>query len=144
MPDLVIDYHSETMDDEIRSFCESNGGVNIWFETLREQTLERTVDLMATRGRIVIMAGRDAMPPFPIGKFYVNDLKMCGFAMFNATDEEQRHAAEYMNTAFINNQWKPQVGKTFSLDEAALAHQLQEENTLQGSGTLAGKIVLEV
>ena len=52
--DLTVDYHSPTMDDEIRSFTESQGGINVWFETLREPTLDRTVSLMAPRGRIVL------------------------------------------------------------------------------------------
>jgi NADPH2:quinone reductase len=34
------------------------------------------------------------------------------------------------------------IGRTFPLAEAAAAHRLQEENTLQKAGTLTGKIVL--
>ena len=36
----------------------------------------------------------------------------------------------------------PRKGARAALADAAAAHQLQEENTLQGAGTLSGKIVL--
>ena len=142
--DLVLDYHSPTLDDDIRSFAEPNGGINVWFETQREPTLDRTVELMAQRGRIVLMAGRTARPEFPVGPFYVKDLRMCGFAMFNATPGEQRAAATALNDLYEAGSWRPNVGKTFPLSEAAAAHQLQEDNTLGMQGTLTGKIVLEV
>jgi NADPH2:quinone reductase len=142
--DLVLNYHSKTLDDDIRKFAEKFGGVDVWFETQRQPTFDRTVSLMAKRGRIVLMAGRDARPEFPVGPFYVNDLKLLGFAMFNATPEEQRIAATTINILTDNGGWKPNIGKVFPLDQAAAAHRLQEDNTLNKAGTLDGKIVLEV
>ena len=139
----MIDYHSPSLDDEIRSFTESSGGIDVWFETLREPTFDRTIGLMAKRGRIVLMAGRQARPEFPVGPFYVNDLRMCGFAMFNASPDEQRESANAINDFFNQGAWHPHVGKTFPLSEAAAAHQLQEDNTLGNQGTLTGKIVLQ-
>lgn len=141
--DCVLDYHSASLDDDIRAFVEPLGGINVWFETLREPTFDRTVPLMAKRGRIILMAGRDARPEFPVGPFYVNDLRMLGFAMFNASPEEQREAATSLNVLYENGNWRPNISKTFPLAEAADAHRLQEDNTLGGKGTLAGKIVLE-
>lgn len=142
--DLALDYHSESLDDDIAAFAEETGGVNLWFETQREPTFDRTIGLLAKRGRLILMAGRDARPEFPVGPFYVKDLRMLGFAMFNATPDEQRTSAEAMNAAYTAGQWKPNIGQSFPLAEAAAAHQLQEENTLQKTGTLSGKIVLEV
>ena len=140
--DLVLNYHSATMDDEIRKFAEPTGGVNVWFETQREPTLDRTVGLMAPRGRIVLMAGRDARPEFPVGPFYTKDLRMLGFAMFNATPAEQKEAATTINILAENGNWSPPIGRRMKLSEAADAHRLQEENTIGKTGTLAGKIVL--
>jgi NADPH:quinone reductase len=141
--DLALNYHSPAIDDEIRKFAEPNGGVNVWFETQREPTLDRTVGLMASRGRIVLMAGREARPEFPVGPFYVKDLRMSGFAMFNATPDEQREAAHTLNVLYENGAWRPSIGRKLPLAQAAAAHQLQEDNTLGKKGTLAGKIVLE-
>ncbi|MCA8998011.1 MAG: NADPH:quinone reductase [Planctomycetaceae bacterium] len=140
--DAVADYKSPTLDDDIRAFAEDNGGLDFWWETQREPDLERTIPLMKKRGRIVLMAGRDAKPQFTMGPFYVNDLRLVGFAMFNATPDEQREAAEEMNRWFDEGHWAPQIGRRFPLREAAAAHQLQEENTLQKAGTLSGKIIV--
>jgi NADPH:quinone reductase len=142
--DRVLNYQSDTLDQDIRNFAERHGGVHIWFETQRQPTFDRTVSLMAKRGRIVLMAGREARPEFPVGPFYVNDLRLLGFAMFNASPEEQRAAATTINVLAENGEWKPNIGKVFPLEEAAAAHQLQEDNTLNKTGTLDGKIVLEV
>lgn len=140
--DLVLDYHSPALDDEIRAFVERHGGINIWWETQREPTFDRTIGLMAKRGRIVLMAGREARPEFPVGPFYVNDLRLVGFAMFNASPEEQRECASAIEAASNAGKWHPQIGAAFPLSEAARAHQLQEDNTLGKKGTLSGKIVL--
>lgn len=140
--DLVLNYNKHNLDDQIRAFSLPHGGVHLWFETQREPTLDRTVSAMAPRGRIVLMAGRAARPEFPVGPFYVKDLRILGFAMFNGAPEEQRAAADKLNTLYDFNRWKPLVGKTMSLSEAAEAHELQENNTLKRLGTLRGKIVL--
>ncbi|MGC1272651.1 MAG: NADPH:quinone reductase [Planctomycetaceae bacterium] len=143
--DLVLDYNSPAIEDDLRRFVEAEGdgkGFHVWFETQRQPNLDRTVGLMRQRGRIVLMAGRDARPEFPLGKFYTNDLRIFGFAMFNASSEEQKEAGRHLGQLYEAGNWKPQVGKTFPLAEAAAAHRLQEENTLHGAGTLEGKIVL--
>jgi NADPH2:quinone reductase len=140
--DLVLNYNDHNLDDQIRAFSLPHGGIHVWFETQREPTLDRTVSLMAPRGRIVLMAGRAARPEFPVGPFYVKDLRMIGFAMFNGAPEEQRAAADKLNTLYEFNRWKPQIGRTLPLHDAAVAHELQEANTLHKQGTIQGKIVL--
>ena len=97
---------------------------------------------MAPRGRIVIMAGRQAQPVFPVGPFYVKGLSLFGFAMFNIPAAEQHGCAGDINRWLAEKKLQPLIGKTFHFNEAAAAHRLQEENTLQKTGTLTGKIVL--
>jgi NADPH2:quinone reductase len=138
--DVVLDYRSPSLDQELKSSAPQ--GIDLWWETLREPNLERTIGFMRKRGRIVLMAGRAARPVFPLGAFYINELRMVGFAMFNASPDEQRRCADAMNAWYASGAWRPQIGRTMKLSEAAAAHRLQEENTLQGAGTLSGKIVL--
>jgi NADPH:quinone reductase len=117
--------------------------VNVWWETLREPNFERTVPLLAMRGRMILMAGRDAKPAFPVGPFYVKDCSLHGFAMFNATADEQRVAAEDINRWMSEGKLKAQIDRILPLSETALAHRLQEESTVQRTSALAGKIVLK-
>lgn len=139
--DLVLTYRDASLDDRLRAEAEANG-IDVWFETQREPTPDRTVELMSKRGRIIFMAGRTARPEFPVGPFYVKDLRLFGFAMFNASADEQRVCANAINELFGNGGWSPQIGRKFPLSEAAAAHQLQEDNTLGGQGTLSGKIIV--
>jgi NADPH2:quinone reductase len=98
---------------------------------------------MATRGRIVVIAGRDARPVLPLGPFYVKDCSLLGFAMFNAGAREQRSAANAMNRWLQEGKLKARIDRVMPLAEAAEAHRLQEESTVRKSGALAGKIVLK-
>jgi NADPH2:quinone reductase len=140
--DAVADYRAADLDEQIRSFSAAGGGLDLWWETQREPTLDRSIGLMKKRGRIIVMAGRDARPSFVLGPFYVNDLRLIGFAMFNASPAEQQAAAMQMNDWFEQGLWQPLIGQVFPLQEAAAAHALQEANTLQKAGTLTGKILV--
>ena len=121
---------------------ELHGGLNLWYETQPPGDLDKVVDAMAPRGRIIVMAGRLAKPTFTNGPFYVKGLSMHGFAMFNFTAAEQAACAEAINGWTSSGKLKAIIGKRFPLSETAAAQQLQEENTLKKAGTLTGKIVL--
>lgn len=139
--DVVVNYKTEDVDAAIKAFAPE--GINVWWETLREPNFERTIPLLAMRGRMVIMAGREAKPVFPVGPFYVKDCSLHGFAMFNATVREQRNAANAINRWVTEGKLKARIDRVLPLSEAAAAHRLQEESTIQMKGTLAGKIVLK-
>lgn len=138
--DLALNYKTEDVDAAIKAFAPE--GVNVWWETLREPDFERTVPLLALRGRMVLMAGRDAKPAFPVGAFYTKDCTLFGFAMFNSAAAEQQSAATDLNRWLVEGRLKAQIDRVLPLAEAAAAHRLQEESTIQKSGALAGKIVL--
>jgi NADPH2:quinone reductase len=138
--DLAINYRTEDVDGRIKEVAPK--GVNVWWETLREPNFERAVSLLAANGRMVIMAGREARPPFPVGPFYVKGCSLFGFAMFNAAADVQRAAADDINRWLAEGKLKPRIDRILPLSEAAAAHQLQEDNTIGKAGTLAGKIVL--
>ena len=139
--DLAINYKTEDVDTAIKKF--SPAGVQVWLETLREPDFERAVPLLSQRGRMVVMAGREARPVFPVGPFYVKDCSLYGFAKFNATPDEQRRAAEGINGWLASGKLKPRIDRVLPLSKAADAHRLQEENTLHKACTLGGKIVLK-
>ncbi len=138
---LAINYRTEDVDAKVREAAPH--GVNVWWETLREPNFERTVPLLAMRGRMVVMAGREAKPLFPVGPFYVKDCSLHGFAMFNAPAEEQRACATDINGWMAAGKLGARIDRVLPLAQAAEAHRLQEENTIGKQGTVAGKIVLK-
>jgi NADPH2:quinone reductase len=139
--DAVINYKTEDVPARIKEFAPN--GVNVWWETLREPNFDVAVPLLAPRGRYILMAGRDARPTFPVGPFYVKGCHLYGFAMFNATTDEQRAAAEAINRWLVEGKLKARIDRVMPLDQAAAAHRLQEESTVGKSGALAGKIVIK-
>jgi NADPH2:quinone reductase len=139
--DLVLEYRTDDIAAAVKDITKGKG-VHIWFETQREPNYDQMVELAGIRGRLVVIAGRQARPPFPHGPFYVKDLSLFGFAMFNASPEEQRRCAEDINRWLAEKKLVTPIGRTFKLSEAAHAHRLQEDNTLHKAGTLMGKIVL--
>ena len=140
--DVVIDYHRESIEDVVKR--EAAKGVNVFWETRREPDFDLAVELMAPRGRMVLMAGRDARPVFPVGPFYVKECSLHGFVMFKATPVEMKAAADDINHWLVQGKLRANIAATFSLDQAAEAHRLQEAATLESTAELAGKIVVTV
>jgi NADPH2:quinone reductase len=139
--DVAVNYKTDDIAAALKVFAPT--GVNVYWETVREPDFDKIVSLLAERGRIVLMAGRDARPPFPVGPFYVKGCSLHGFVMFKATAVEQRTCADSINQWLLAGKLKAHISRVLPLSQAAAAHKLQEENTLQKSGTLAGKIVLK-
>jgi NADPH2:quinone reductase len=140
--DVVLNYRTDDVPARLRESAPE--GIDVWYETQREPNLEVAIPLLRRRGRMILMAGRTAKPTLPLGAFYPRDLSLHGFAMFNATPDEQRRCAEDINRWVAEGRLRPQVGRTFPLAEAAAAQAFLEANTLGGAGTLAGKVVLEI
>jgi len=139
--DVVIQYAVEDESQALRAAAPQ--GVDVWWETLREPDLERAIGHLALGGRLILMAGRDARPVFPVGPFYTRDCKVLGFAMFNAPADQQRQCAEDINRWLAEGKLRARISRVMKLADTAEAHRLQEQSTVHHSGALAGKIVLE-
>ncbi len=114
-------------------------GYSCFGETLREPDFDFAVANLAERGRMILMAGRDARPAFPVGPFYVKGCSLHGFAMFKASADEQRLAANDMNHWMSSGALKSQIDRVMPIAQTAEAHRLQEQSTVQKSGQLAGR-----
>ncbi|QEG38991.1 NADPH:quinone reductase [Roseimaritima ulvae] len=140
--DFTINYNTESITKRTKTLAPE--GVNVFWETRREPDFDTAVELLAERGRMVLMAGREARPEFPVGPFYVKECSLHGFAMFKATPDEMRLAADDIHDWLADEQLKPHIGQRMKLTDAVEAHRLQEEATLAGKASLSGKIVLEI
>ncbi len=139
--DHVIDYTQGDLQAKILELAPA--GINVFWETLREPDFDLSVNVMAERGRMIIMAGRDARPEFPVGPFYVKGCSLHGFAMFKSTADEQRACASDINHWLATGRIKPLIDRTLPLSQAAEAHRLQEAHTIGKQSSLTGKIVLQ-
>lgn len=140
--DLVVSYKTGNILDSVKAWAPN--GVNVWWETVREPDFDMIVSSLAPRGRIILMAGRETRPPFPVGPFYVKGCSMHGFAMFTFSADEQRSCATAINQWLSEGKLKARIDRVLPLEAAAEAHRIQEDNTLRNSGVLSGKIVIRI
>ncbi len=139
--DVVVNYKTQNIAEEAARFAPK--GFQVFWETQREPDFETIVTYMAERGRIILMAGRDARPAFPVGPFYVKECSLHGFVMFKASPAELQTCADDINRWMAEGKLSANISQVLPLSEAAAAHRLQEQNTLEKADTLAGKIVLK-
>jgi NADPH2:quinone reductase len=138
--DHVIDYHTTDIAKATAEFAP--GGVDVFWETLRDPDFDLAVNCMADNGRMVLMAGRTARPEFPVGPFYVKGCSLFGFVMFKAPPETQRICAQDINHWLATGRLKAVIDRVLPLDQTAQAHRLQESHTVDKQSSLTGKIVL--
>jgi NADPH2:quinone reductase len=119
------------------------GGVEIWWEALREPHFDTAVACLAEGGRLILMAGRDARPVLPVGPFYVKQARLLGFVMFKAAAEVQAAAVRELNVWMAAGSLAVPVAEVLPLSETAAAHRLQEQATIGRNGPRLGKIVVE-
>jgi NADPH2:quinone reductase len=138
--DLVLNYKTDDVPARLRAF--GPDGIDVWYETQREPNLEVSIPLLRKHGRMVLMAGRTAKPTLPLGAFYPRNCALLGFAMFNATAQEQEVCAHDIIRWIEEGQLRPIVGRSFPLAAAVEAEKFLEANTIGGAGTLTGKVVI--
>ncbi len=147
--DRLLGYGAEAVIDRAgagdlaaRVFEASPAGVDVYWESLREPDFDTAVRVMAEGGRMVLIAGREARPPFPVGPFYVKGCRLVGFVMFKASWQEQAAAAADLARWMATGLAAP-IAAVMPLAAAAEAHALQERATIARTGGSCGKIVLE-
>lgn len=140
--DLVIDERSPTFSEQIRAFSGQRGGIDVWVETQRESAWNRTVELMASGGRIVSIAGQGLQPEIPSSALRPANLALLGVSMCNTLPDLQRKCAMAINARYAFGSWRPRVGMTLSLSQAAAAQQMQETILRTPGGAVPGKIVV--
>jgi NADPH:quinone reductase len=140
--DVVVDYHdSVAMLAAVRAAAPD--GVDVYWETIREPAFDQAVEMLGDGGRMVIMAGRDARPPFPVGPFYVKQCRLFGFVMFKASSHTQAAAAVDINRWLAAGALRVPIDRVLPLETTAEAHAIQEASTIHRTGGLTGKLVIE-
>ena len=140
--DIVLDYHDPAA--MLRAVRDASpDGVHVYWETLREPAFDQAVEMLGDGGRMVVMAGRDARPSFPVGPFYVKQCRLFGFVMFKASSQEQAAAGIDINRWLASGGLRIPIDRVLPLEQTATAHALQEASTIHRSGAIGGKIVIE-
>lgn len=126
----VVDYRAGDLADRLRAHAPH--GVDVHIDTSGRHDLVAAVDLLAPGGRIVLLAGRAAAPPLPVGDLYTRDASIVGFAISNATTSDLAAAAGRINQLLAAGALTPTAVQTLPLAAAADAHRLVEEGAAHG------------
>ena len=132
----VFDYRDPDVAGQLRSACPD--GVDLLVDTSGTNDLDTAVELLAWRGRVVVLAGLATRPVLPAGPLYLKDCSVVGFAISRATTAELAAAAGTIGTLLASGRLRPPATVPMPLSAAAEAHARLER------GEIRGKILLEV
>lgn len=139
--DLAVNYREEDFAEAVRDIYPE--GIDIVLDMVGADYLERNIDLLRTRGRIVFIAslsGADAQ--FHIGKMMGKRARLIGSVLRSRPLAEKVEIVRRFRQQFWpevqNNTIRPIIGNSFSVQEAQQAHDL-----MRNFGNI-GKIVLNV
>ena len=126
----VFDYRDAELAARIRDACP--GGVDVHLDTAGKNDLTTTVDLMARRGRVVVLAGMGSCPQLPAGQLYLKDCSVIGYAISQAETMELAAAARRINGLLEAGRLRARHVEIRPLREAGGAHRSLEAGELHG------------
>ncbi len=111
-----------TADGYLDRIAAATGGVDVVVEMLANVNLERDLDLLAPRGRVVIVGNRGTLTFNPRAAM-VKEADVLGTMLWNATPEENASAHAGVVAGLESGVLRPVVGRQLPLASAAQAHQ---------------------
>ncbi|MFD4025363.1 NADPH:quinone reductase [Streptomyces sp. NPDC058576] len=126
----VFDYLDPALAERVSAACPD--GVGVYVDTFGTNDLTAAVDMLAPRGRIVLLAGVGARPVLPVGPFYMKDAAILGFVISHATTAELAAAAGAINRLVASGRLRPRRTERVPLSAAAEGHRRMEKGGLRG------------
>lgn len=108
-------------------------GIDVQIDTAGHNDLEAAVELTAPRGRAVVLAGPATQAVPPVGRLYMRDASVRGFAISNATVAELAGAAPTVNMLLATGAWTARHVTRGSLADAGWAHAQLESGKARGT-----------
>lgn len=137
--DHALDHTAPEYLDQISDLTEGKG-VDLILEMLANVNLANDLDIVARYGRIVVIGNRGDGNQGTITinprAAMIKDASVLGMTQNNATRDERRRAHAEIVAGLASGALRPVIGREFSLQDAALAHQALTQNKS------FGKIVL--
>jgi NADPH2:quinone reductase len=131
--DVVFNHNEKRYVEKLAK--EAGGGFDLILEMLANVNLDNDLELLAPRGRVVIIGSRGRVeidPRATMGK----ETDIRGFSLFSATGDENQQIHAGLREAIEDGALVPKISREMALVEAPGAHDLVMKN---GN---CGKIVL--
>ncbi|XP_022069380.1 quinone oxidoreductase-like [Acanthochromis polyacanthus] len=111
-------------------------GVDVIVEMLANSNLNKDLQMLAKRGRIVIIGSRGPIEIDPVD-IMVKEALVTAVLIFYAKPEENKQSASYLFSGMEAGWLRPLVGSKYPLDKAAQAH----KDIIESPGA-GGKMIL--
>jgi NADPH:quinone reductase-like Zn-dependent oxidoreductase len=131
----VVDYRDPDLRGRLAALAPD--GIDLYVDTSGHLDLPGAIDLLADRGRIVLLAGGLQRLTLPAGPLYTHDRSIVGFVISLASTAELAEAAAVLNGRLAGGDLPVRVRAVWPLERAAEAHQAVERG-------LRGRTVLRV
>jgi NADPH:quinone reductase-like Zn-dependent oxidoreductase len=122
--DEVVDYRDPELHGRLAALAP--GGIDLYVDTSGHLDLPAAIDLLADRGRIVLMAGGTQQLTLPVGPLYTHDRRILGFVISLASTDELAEAAAVLNDRLAAGDLPARVRPVWPLERAAEAHRAVE------------------
>jgi NADPH:quinone reductase-like Zn-dependent oxidoreductase len=129
----VLDYRDPDLPGRLRALAPA--GLDLHIDTSGHLDLPTAVDLLALRGRIVLLAGYAQRLTLPAGPLYTHDRRILGFAISRAAVGDLAEAASTLNGQLAAGTLPTRVRDVWPLVRAPEAHRAVERR-------VRGRIVL--
>jgi NADPH:quinone reductase-like Zn-dependent oxidoreductase len=117
----VVDYRDPDLAGRLAALAP--GGIDLYVDTSGHLDLPAAIDLLADRGRIVLVAGGGQRLTLPVGPLYTHDRSILGFVISLASTAELAEAAAVLNDRLAAGDLPARVRAVWPLERAAEAHQ---------------------
>jgi NADPH:quinone reductase-like Zn-dependent oxidoreductase len=128
----VVDYRDPDLGDRLRAVAPD--GVDLLVDTSGKPDLAAALDLLAFRGRIVLLAGA-ARSEVPIAALYTRDARIQGFVISSAGVDELAATAVALNRELASGGLRTRIREVLPLARAADGHRMVEAR-------IRGRVVL--
>ncbi len=125
--ETVLDYGDPDLGERVRDAAPA--GVDVFWDTSGKGRLADAVQLVATRGRIVVTAGRRRQDDVDLWPLYTRDIRVIGFVISLASVSDLAAAAGTINRRLAGPGLAVRVTHELPLAEAARGHELVEAGT---------------
>jgi NADPH2:quinone reductase len=117
----ALDHHASDLPTQVLKVTEGRGP-DIIIEMLANVNLSRDLNMIAHRGRIVLVGNRGTIEINPRDAMS-RDASILGMLLLNATPAEVNRISAGIAAGLTNKSLTPIVGRTFPLDQAPRAHE---------------------